>query len=198
MWRGTFPLVNLQPGEFIYFSCYAAAGLVPPVSSFLFTLLELCGLQLQHLSPHSLILVAIFIHFCEMFICVRPSVTLFQMFHVLRWSGKGSGLIGTYYFQLWAKGSFAYIMLISSSKWDRRREDWVVVRADLHNRLVLLTESPMAKKATWEVIPKLHVAYGSMIERIKHLMSHGLLKMMVLHHFLSRRIAPFQDRACLA
>jgi hypothetical protein len=56
----------------------------------------------------------------------------------------------------------------------------------------------MAKKATWEVIPKLHVAYGSMIERIKHLMSHGLLKMMVLHHFLSRRIAPFQDRACLA
>jgi hypothetical protein len=40
MRRNTLPLINLQPGEFIYFSCYALAGLVPPVSSFIFTLLE--------------------------------------------------------------------------------------------------------------------------------------------------------------
>jgi hypothetical protein len=40
MWCGTFLLLNLQPGEFIFFSCYAAIGLVPPVSSLLFTLLE--------------------------------------------------------------------------------------------------------------------------------------------------------------
>jgi hypothetical protein len=45
MRHGTLPLVNLQPEEFIFFSCYAAAGLVPPVSSFLFTLLEFYGLQ---------------------------------------------------------------------------------------------------------------------------------------------------------
>jgi hypothetical protein len=72
MRRDTLPLVNLQPGEFVYFSYYAAAGLVLPVSSFLFTLLEYYGLQLQHLSPHSLVLVVIFIHFCEMFVCVWP------------------------------------------------------------------------------------------------------------------------------
>jgi hypothetical protein len=40
MRRNTLPLINLQPGEFVYFSCYALAGLVPPVSSFIFTLLE--------------------------------------------------------------------------------------------------------------------------------------------------------------
>jgi hypothetical protein len=44
MWRGTFSLVNLQPGEFIFFSCYTAAGLVQPVFSFLFTILEFYGL----------------------------------------------------------------------------------------------------------------------------------------------------------
>jgi hypothetical protein len=70
MWHGTFPLINLQLGEFVFFSCYAAAGLVSPVSSFLFTLLEFYGHQLQHLSPHSLILVVIIIHFYEMFIYV--------------------------------------------------------------------------------------------------------------------------------
>jgi hypothetical protein len=42
--HGTLPLVNLQLEEFIYFSCYAAAGVVSSVSSFLFTLLEFYGL----------------------------------------------------------------------------------------------------------------------------------------------------------
>jgi hypothetical protein len=46
---GTLPLINLQPGEFIYFSCYTMAGLVMLVSSFLFVLLEFYRLQLQHL-----------------------------------------------------------------------------------------------------------------------------------------------------
>jgi hypothetical protein len=78
MRRGTFPLVNLQPEELVFFSCYTTAGLVPSVSSFLFTPLEFYRLQLQHLSPHSLILVAIFIHLCEMFICVRPLLALIK------------------------------------------------------------------------------------------------------------------------
>jgi hypothetical protein len=195
MRRGTFALVNLQLGEFIYFSCYVAVGLVPPASSFLFMLLEFYGLQLRHLSPHSLVLVVIFVQFCEIFVCVRPSVTLFQMFHMLRWSRNGSGLIGAYYFQLQAKGPIVYITPISPRKWDHWREDWVVVWADIHDRLVLPTESQMAKKTTWEETPKLHVAYRTVIKRIKHLTSHGLSTMMVLHDFLSRRIAPLQDRA---
>jgi hypothetical protein len=37
------------------------------VSSFFFTLLENYGLWLHHLMPHSLTLVAIFVHFCFMF-----------------------------------------------------------------------------------------------------------------------------------
>jgi hypothetical protein len=90
----------LQPSaeEFIFFASYAAAGLMPSVSSFLLTLLEFYGLQLQHLSPHSFVLVVIFVHFYEMFISVQPSIPLFRLFHVLRWAGKGMNLICTYYF----------------------------------------------------------------------------------------------------
>jgi hypothetical protein len=43
---------------------------MPPFSSFFLVLLVHCGLQLQHLSPHSITLVAIFTHFCEMFVGV--------------------------------------------------------------------------------------------------------------------------------
>jgi hypothetical protein len=66
-----------QPGDFVYFSAYAQAGLVPPFSSFFLVLLEHYGLQLQHLLPHSITLVAIFAHFYEMFMGVRSSVRLF-------------------------------------------------------------------------------------------------------------------------
>jgi hypothetical protein len=91
-----------------------------------------------------------------------------------------------------------YIAPISSGKWDHWREDWVVVRDGVHNRLVLPIEPTMAKKTAWVETPKLHVAYEPMVERIKHLMTHGLSVMMVLHDFLSRCIAPLQDRACPA
>jgi hypothetical protein len=91
---------NFRPGEFIFFACYAAASLALLVSSFLFTLLEFYGHQLQHLSPHSFILVAVFIHFYEMFVGVLPSIPLFWMFQVLHWAGKGMNPIDIYYFQL--------------------------------------------------------------------------------------------------
>jgi hypothetical protein len=54
-----------------------------------------------------------------MFICMRPSVSLFRLFHMLQWSGKGSGLIDAYYFQLRAKGPIMYITPISPGKCDR-------------------------------------------------------------------------------
>jgi hypothetical protein len=76
MRHGILSLVH--PSDFIYFSVYALAGLVPPLSSFFLVLLEHYGLQLQHLSLHSITLVAIFAHFCEMFMGVQPSAHLFR------------------------------------------------------------------------------------------------------------------------
>jgi hypothetical protein len=63
-------LANMRPGDFIFFAAYALAGLVPPLSSFFLMSLEYYGLQLQHLSPNSIALVAIFVHLCEMYVGV--------------------------------------------------------------------------------------------------------------------------------
>jgi hypothetical protein len=46
-----------------------------------------------------------------------------------------------------AKELIAHIASISFGKWDHWREDWVVIRADVHDRLALLTESPTTKKS---------------------------------------------------
>jgi hypothetical protein len=81
--RGTIPLTDLQPGEMVLFTSYALVGFMLPVSSFFLTLLETYGLQHHHLTPHTLALVAVFVHLCEMYVGVWPSVRLFRLFFVL-------------------------------------------------------------------------------------------------------------------
>ena len=60
------PLGNLHAGEFVLFISHISTGLGLPISSFFLLLLEDFGLQLQHLTPHSILLTAIFVHLCEM------------------------------------------------------------------------------------------------------------------------------------
>jgi hypothetical protein len=99
--HGVTSLANMGPRDFIFFAVYALAGLVPPPSSFFLKLLEYYGIQLQHLSPNSIMLVVIIVHFCEMFMGVRPSVWLFWRFFVIKATSQHSPLIGSYYFQCW-------------------------------------------------------------------------------------------------
>jgi hypothetical protein len=64
----------MRSRDFVFFAVYTMAVLVPLLSSFFLTLLKYYGLQLQHLSPNSIALVAIFVHLYEMFVGVWASV----------------------------------------------------------------------------------------------------------------------------
>jgi hypothetical protein len=57
-WRiqaGATPLGDLAVGEFVLFVSYLSCGLALPISPFFMLLLEDLGLQLQHLTPHSIL-----------------------------------------------------------------------------------------------------------------------------------------------
>jgi hypothetical protein len=110
-------LLLAQPADFVYFLSYALADLMLPLSSFFLVLLEYYGLQLQHLSPHSIRLVAVFAHFYEMFMGVRSSVRLFWRFHVMRPVNKQPPRLSGYYFQHRAKGPSKYIAALSPGRW---------------------------------------------------------------------------------
>jgi hypothetical protein len=64
------PLGDLAVGEFVLFVSYLSCGLALPISPFFLLLLEELGLKLQHLTPHSILQVAIFAHLCGMFMGV--------------------------------------------------------------------------------------------------------------------------------
>jgi hypothetical protein len=115
---GKIPLRDLAAGEFVLFNLYIMCGLVPPISSFFLLLLEEFGLQLHHLTRHSVLLVAVFAHLMEMFVGVRPCTTIFKHFYSLVGTGKKRGEIGAYYFQLRHGMAGSYIASFSSSKWE--------------------------------------------------------------------------------
>jgi hypothetical protein len=93
---GKIPLRDLAAGEFVLFNSYAMCGLVPPISSFFLLLLEEFSLQLQHLTPHSVLLVAVFAHFIEMFVGVRPCTAIFRHFYALVGTGRSKREVGAY------------------------------------------------------------------------------------------------------
>lgn len=112
------PVEGLAAGEFVLFTSYVSCGLALPISSFFLMLLEDYGLQLQHLTPHSILLVAIFAYLCEMFVGVRPCVALFRHFFVLVGTGKGNDAIGAYYFQARPDPATRYISPLGNAKWE--------------------------------------------------------------------------------
>jgi hypothetical protein len=67
---GATPLGDLAAEEFVLFVSNFSCGLALPISPFFLLLSEELGLQLQHLTPRSILRAAIFAHLWEMFVGV--------------------------------------------------------------------------------------------------------------------------------
>ncbi|KAJ1256212.1 hypothetical protein BS78_K065100 [Paspalum vaginatum] len=144
---GSLPHRNLQPGEFVLFVPYLYCGLGILISSFFMLLLEAFGLQLQHLTPHSILHAAIFAHFCEMFVGVPSCVTLFRHFFSV------------------------------SAKWEHWHNDWVIIKVEPNDRLALPDSSPDASLPEWGATMDLPPEFSPVLARITELVNSGLTSM---------------------
>jgi hypothetical protein len=77
---------------------------------------EELGLQLQHLTPHSILQAAIFVHLSEMFVGVVPCTSLFRHFFMLVKSRKAKDHLGAYYFQTRLDSAVAYIPTLGDAR----------------------------------------------------------------------------------
>jgi hypothetical protein len=64
--------------EIVTFYHFAERGLALPTYSFFRGHLYFYGLELHHLNPNSICHIAIFIHFCEVFLGIEPHWNLFR------------------------------------------------------------------------------------------------------------------------
>jgi hypothetical protein len=69
------------------------------------------------------------------------------------------------------------------------------MQVDAHDRLVIPAAAPTLNRAEWGKDPSLESGFDPMLDQIQYLAVSGLTSLMVLHDFLSRRLAPLQDRA---
>jgi hypothetical protein len=185
---GAAPLGDLAAGEFVLFISYLFCGLALPISPFFLLLLEEFGLQLQHLTPHSILQVAIFVHLCEMFVGVAPCTSLFRHFFVLVKSGKARDHLGAYYFQTRPDSAVAYVSTFGGTRWENWRGDWVIASAEANDRLVLPSNGPALDRKHWRTKPSLAPEFLPVLDRTKTLVTGGLTLMHMVDHFLKRRI----------
>jgi hypothetical protein len=194
---GAIPLGDLAAGEFVLFVSYISCALALPISPFFLLLLEELRLQLQHLTPHSILQAAIFVHLCEMFVRVAPCTSLFCHFFVFVKSGKAKDHLSAYYFQTRSDSAMAYIPTLGSARWENWRDDWVIASAEANDHLVLPSDGPTLDRKQWRAKPSLAPEFLPMLDRIKTLATGGLTSMHVVGDFLQRWIAPLQRRARL-
>jgi hypothetical protein len=194
---GTVPLGDLVAGEFVLFTSYISCGLALSISPFFLLLLEELELQLQHLTPHSVLQAAIFVHLCEMFVGVAPCTSLFCHFFVLVKSEKTRDHIGAYYFQTRLDPAVVYIPTLDGARWENWRSDWVIASAKANDCLVLPSDGPALDRKMWRTKPSLAPEFLPVLNKIKGLATGGLKSMHVVGDFLKRRIAPLQRRARL-
>jgi hypothetical protein len=181
----------------VLFVSYLSCGLALPILPFFLLLLEEFGLQLQHLLPHSILQVSIFVHFCEMFVGVAACTSLFRLFFVLVRSGKGKDHLGAYYFQTRIDPTVTYIASLGGARWENGRHDWVIAIAEVSDRLALLSDGPRLGWKQWKEKPCLVPEFDPVLDMIKELAVGGLTSMHVLSDFLKRRGMPLQGRSCL-
>jgi hypothetical protein len=191
---GITPLGDLAAREFVLFVSYLSCGLALPFSLFFLLLLEEFGLQLQHLTPHSILQVTIFIDLCEMFVGVGACTSLFRHFFVLVRYGKGKDHLGAYYFQMRSDPTMAYITTLSGARWENWCNDWVIVSAEANDRFALPNDGPRLDQKQWRAKLSLAPEFEPVLDRMKELAAGGLTSMHVVGDFLKRWVMPLQGR----
>jgi hypothetical protein len=69
------------------------------------------------------------------------------------------------------------------------------MQADSNDRLALPAGALTLDCTEWVKDPSLESGFDPILDQIQHLAENGLTSLMVLHDFLSRRLAPLQDRS---
>lgn len=74
----------LNTGEIVLFVAFVRAGLCLPTLPFLQSFLNFFEISLNHLTPNGILHLSVFVHLCETFLGVPPSISLFRYFFHLK------------------------------------------------------------------------------------------------------------------
>ena len=173
---------------------------MPPFSSFLEEILTFYQIQLLHLHPNSILILAIFAYLCEAYLGVMPSVPFFRSFYVLRNTAAGErsgcvsfriadGMGGVYIPMSW-DGDKPVTRV--TKKVDDFRQRWLLVDTKTKSTFLDIPVAPPLKNSHWSSQEFSSPRIADLVARMKLVREAGLTGQMIAEDFVRRRIAPLQ------
>jgi hypothetical protein len=110
-------------GETVVFIAHIERGFGVPAGDFLRGLLQFYRMELVHLAPNSITIIATFIHLCEAFLGITPHFHLWHHFFELKKTGKGV-VVGSVSFMLCRNMKQEYIDLALPDNTTGEKQGW--------------------------------------------------------------------------
>ncbi|XP_066385746.1 uncharacterized protein [Miscanthus floridulus] len=202
-WRvpGEHRVPALGPGEIVLFVSFVHAGLCLPASVFLHQFLGYFGVSLNHLTPNAVLHLSVFVHLCEAFLGIPPSLSLFRFFFRLKPQPRREetsvlGGCGIQFRQGLKIKFFDYDLVDSVKDW---RAEWFYA-ANLIPSLVVHSRSGPVVNDRWDKkleSPAEIQAIQPLLDRISTLKQQGLTGFGIVSSFLRRRVQPLKERGHL-
>lgn len=197
-WRSAegeeFPSENTA--EITVFRSFYECGFGVPTSDFFRRLIAFYGVELQQLTPISILHISIFVHLCEAYLGIDPHWGLFRHFFRLKiTSGTHSRSVGRAGFQFRQFKKAEYISYTTSESVKEWYKEWFYVL----NHAPKLAERrgyPPKNQYNWFSAPSREEEsqVPDLKAMIKDLKDQGLTGDGIFLNFLLRRTQPLQQR----
>jgi hypothetical protein len=181
--------------EQIIFASFFERGFNLPAGDFFRGLLYYYRLELVHLVPNSITVVATFIHFCEAYQGISPHFALWRHFFCIKSTGKRSGPVGVVMFNLRSGLKAEWIDTDLTDNTAGWRSEWFYI-ADQIPGLSRRTVHKPVKISEWDLglsTRELEDLKG-VLELVSDMKSRGVTEAVVARSFCRRMLQSIKDR----
>jgi hypothetical protein len=186
--------------EIPMFARFVERGLALPASDFFKDLLGYYGIEYLNLNPNGIFHTAVFVHFCEAFLGIKPHWILIQKFFQVKPQPSASNprVVGGADIQMRedaAEQYLAYKLIDSNADWKAR---WFYV-TNHHPGLPKPSGRQPMHRDWWNTEPTMQkgIQLPELLARIKVLREAGLRTEHVAFSFMKRRVQPLMARDTL-
>jgi hypothetical protein len=203
MWRAAagdpYPMEKNED-EIPMFAQFAERGLSLPASNFFKGLMGYYGIEYLNLNPNGVFHTAVFVHFCEAFLGIKPHWILFQKFFRVKsqLSASNPRVVGGAGIQMRedaAEQYLSYKLIDSNQDWKAK---WFYITYH-HPGLPKPSGKQPKHRPWWNTEPTMQegIQLPELLARIKALREPGLRAEHVAFSFMKRRVQPLMARDTL-
>jgi hypothetical protein len=185
--------VEKNPDEIPMFTWFIERGLALAASKFFKGMLRCYGIEYLNLNPNGIFHVSVFVHFCEVFVGIKPHLVLFWKFLRLKPqpSTNDPRVVGGASIQMCEDAADQYLsykLIETNQDWKAK---WFYI-SNHHPKLPKSSECQPKHKSWWNTKPTMQegIQLPELLRKIKKLREARLRAEHVVFSFMKRRVQP--------